>query len=167
MTAVSITVKQVLDQKGGAAYSVTSGVSVFEALGVMAKHNVGALLVIDDGKLVGIFSERDYSRNVALKGLHSRELKVGEVMTRNVVTAAPTEQLAAVMQTMTNRRFRHLPVLQDGELLGIISIGDVVKAIIQEQESTIHQLSSYIAGDLTTYPPPGDSGTHVAAGSEK
>ncbi|MGL1834593.1 CBS domain-containing protein [Rhodocyclaceae bacterium SMB388] len=151
MTAITVTVKQVLEQKGSVTYSVTPDTSVFDALAMMALHDIGAVLVTDTGKLVGIFTERDYARKIVLKGLSSRDVKVGEMMTTNVQTIKPSDQIISVMNTMTNKRFRHLPVLDaDANLAGIVTIGDVVKAVIQEQEATIQHLANYIAGDIAT-----------------
>ncbi len=150
MTAITATVKQVLEQKGNVTYSVTPDTSVFDALAMMALHDIGAVLVMDTGRLVGIFTERDYARKIVLKGLSSRNVKVGEMMTTNVQTITVSDQIAEVMGTMTNKRFRHLPVLDDGKVVGIITIGDVVKAVIQEQETTIQHLANYIAGDIAT-----------------
>lgn len=150
MTEIAVTVKQVLDRKGGTTYAVTPDTSVFDALTLMALHDIGAVLVTDTGKLVGIFTERDYARKLVLKGLSSKNVKVGEMMTKEVLTINPSDKIAAVMNTMTRRRFRHLPVLDDGQLVGIITIGDVVKAVIEEQEETIKHLANYIAGDIAT-----------------
>lgn len=151
MTAITVTVKQVLEQKGSATYSVTPDTSVFDALAMMALHDIGAVLVTDTGTLIGIFTERDYARKIVLKGLSSRDVKVGEMMTTSVQTIRPSDQIMSVMNTMTNKRFRHLPVLDgDGKLAGIVTIGDVVKSVIQEQEATIQHLANYIAGDIAT-----------------
>ncbi len=150
MSTTSIFVKQVLAQKGSKTFSVTTDTSVFDALALMAEHDIGAVLVMEGDALKGIFTERDYARKVVLKGLTSRTALVGEMMTSNVFTVAPDDDIASVMSTMTHKRFRHLPVLDDGEVVGIITIGDVVKAVMDEQQATIQQLSSYIAGDLAT-----------------
>lgn len=150
MSAIEISVKQVLEQKGYTTYSVAPEASVFDALGMMAQHDIGAVLVMDHGRLVGIFTERDYARKIVLKGLSSRNVKVGELMTTNVQTVKVADQITSVMNTMTNKRFRHLPVVEEGKVVGIITIGDVVKAVIQEQEATIQHLSKYIAGEITT-----------------
>lgn len=150
MTAITITVKQVLDRKGGTTYSVSLDTSVYEALELMARHEIGAVLVTEGERLLGIFTERDYARKIVLKGLSSRNAKVGELMSTNIHTVPPTEQITAVMNTMTKRRFRHVPVVEGGKTIGLISIGDVVKAIMDEQEATIQHLANYIAGDLAT-----------------
>ncbi len=150
MTEIAITVKQVLDKKGYKTFSVTPDASVFDALTLMAEHDIGGVLVIENDRLVGIFTERDYARKIVLKGLSSRSVKVGDLMTTNVQTIGPSDQITSVMATMTNKRFRHLPVLDEGRTIGIITIGDVVKAVIQEQEATIQHLANYIAGDIAT-----------------
>lgn len=146
----TITMRQILEQKGGGAYSVSPDVSVFQALTVMAQRDIGAVLVIENERLVGIFTERDYARKLVLKGLNSRESSVGELMTPNVCTITPSQTVDDVMNIMTDNRFRHLPVVERGKIVGIVTIGDIVKAIIDEQERTISQLSNYIAGDIAT-----------------
>lgn len=150
MTAIVVSVKQVLDQKGYKAYSVKPDSSVFDALALMAEHDIGGVLVIDHDQLVGIFTERDYARKIVLKGLSSRDVTVGELMTTKVQTITPSDQITSVMNTMTNKRFRHLPVVDDGKVIGIITIGDVVKAVMQEQQATIQHLANYISGDIAT-----------------
>jgi CBS domain-containing protein len=150
MAEITTTVRQVLDRKGGKTYSVTPETRVFDALRLMAEHDIGAVLVTDAQGLSGIFTERDYSRKLALRGLSSRDAQVAHLMTTDVATVPSSEKVSEVMVIMTNRRFRHLPVVDEGKLVGIITIGDVVKAVIDEQEATIRQLASYIAGDLTT-----------------
>lgn len=150
MSEITITVKQVLEQKGSVTYSVTPDTSVFDALAMMALHDIGAVLVMDTGHLAGIFTERDYARKIVLKGLSSKDVRVGEMMTTGVQTISPCDQITAVMNTMTNQRFRHLPVMDAGAVVGIITIGDVVKSVIQEQEATIQHLAKYISGDIAT-----------------
>ena len=144
----STTVGQLLRSKGSQVWSVRSDASVYEALTDMASRDVGALPVVDDGKLVGILSERDYARKVILKGRSSRETKVSEVMTSSVVTVQPEQTMQDCMELMTARRIRHLPVEKNGDLIGIISVGDVVKATIAEQAFLIEQLQSYIQGTV-------------------
>lgn len=144
------TVRQILDQKGAGVYSVTPGMSVFDALKLMAERDIGAVLVIENERLAGIFTERDYARRVALKGLSSKDATVGELMTPNVCTVTPSQTVDDVMNIMTENRFRHLPVVERGRIAGIVSIGDIVKSIITQQEVTINHLSSYIAGDIAT-----------------
>ena len=142
-------VKQVLDHKGHNFHSVGPSDSVFAALGLMAEHNTGCVLVMDGEALVGIFTERDYARKVVLKGLSSTNVLVGELMTSNPVTVGLSTTVDEVMSMMTERRFRHMPVLEDGKVVGIVTIGDMVKSIVSDQKSTISQLQSYIAGDFS------------------
>jgi CBS domain-containing protein len=120
--------------------------TVLEALGVMAERDVGAVLVLDVDKLVGIFSERDYARKVVLAGRSSKESRVTEVMTAQVVCVSPDRSIDECMALMTNRRLRHLPVVDHKRVIGVVSIGDLVKATIDDQQFTITQLQSYIAG---------------------
>ncbi|HLF13981.1 MAG TPA: CBS domain-containing protein [Bacteroidota bacterium] len=140
------TVHHILQSKGTIVWSVSPGATVFEALSLMAEKNIGALPVVDDAALTGIFSERDYARKVALKGKSSKEVQVREVMTPGVFSVAPAASIEECMKIMTERHIRHLPVLRDGKLAGMISIGDVVKEIIADQRATIDQLSGYITG---------------------
>lgn len=147
---ITISVKQVLDQKGHATFSVTPTTSVFDALALMAEHDIGAVLVMENETLRGIFTERDYARKLVLKGIASRTAPVSDMMTSNVQTVSPSDQLGSIMSTMTKKRFRHLPVVDEGKVVGMITIGDVVKVVMEQQEATIQQLSSYIAGDLAT-----------------
>jgi CBS domain-containing protein len=139
-------VRMLLRAKGDRVLAISPDAPVFEALQLMAEKNVGALLVIEAGRLVGIFSERDYARKIILKGKTSRETPVGEIMTSQVVHVSPDQTLEDCMGLMTDKHIRHLPVLDDGELVGVISIGDVVKDIISEQGFIIEQLQSYITG---------------------
>jgi CBS domain-containing protein len=143
---MSATVQQILQYKGSDIWSVTPRATVYEALRKMAEKDVGALLVVDDGRLVGIFSERDYARKIALKGLSSKEALVKDMMTPSVVCISTHRTVEDCMELMTTNRVRHLPVVEDDLLIGIVTIGDVVKRIISEQERTIHQLEQYIAG---------------------
>jgi CBS domain-containing protein len=141
-----ITLRQLLQSKGGEIWSVTSTSTVFDALRTMADKNVGALLVIDEGRLVGIVSERDYARKVALKGKSSKDTLVKEIMTEKVVYIRPDESIEECMALMTEKHFRHLPVIDNGTLIGVISIGDVVRTVISEQKFIIAQLENYISG---------------------
>ena len=141
-----MTLRQLLQSKGGAAWSVPSTSTVFDALQSMAEKNVGALLVIDNEKLVGIISERDYARKVALKGKSSKETPVKEIMTEKVVYVRPDESIEECVAVMTEKHIRHLPVIDAGVLIGVISIGDVVRAVIAEQKFIIAQLENYISG---------------------
>ena len=147
---MSTTVQQVLDKKGSGTHAVPPTATVMEELELMATHDIGAVLVKDGERLVGIFTERDYARKVAIKGLSSKDATIGELMTPNVCTITPSHTIDDVMSIMTQNRFRHLPVVDHGKITGIITIGDVVKSVIAEHEATIQQLSSYIAGDIAT-----------------
>lgn len=138
------TVKRVLDAKGHDVYSTTPDTTVFDALQEMADRNVGALIVLEDGEVVGIFSERDYARKIILLGRSSRETAVRDIMTTRVVYARPELSLEECLALMTDKRIRHLPVMKDGELTGVVSIGDLVKGIIQEQRFIIEQLEGYV-----------------------
>lgn len=143
-----ITIDNILNNKGRTVHVVNADTCVYDALEVMARYGIGGVPVMDTGKIVGMFTERDYARKVALKGHNSRDARVSEMMTRQVVTTTPRENLFNVMNMMTVYRFRHLPVMDEGRLVGMITIGDVVKAVIENQQETISQLSGYIAGDL-------------------
>jgi CBS domain-containing protein len=139
-------VKHLLAAKGSAIYAVAPGAAVYEALELMAEKNVGALAVIRGDELVGIISERDYARKVILKDRSSRDTPVAEIMTPGVVTIAPDATVDECMRLCTDNRLRHLPVLDGGRVVGMVSIGDLVKATISEQKETISQLESYIVG---------------------
>ena len=141
-----ISLKQFLEYKGGEIWSVTSSATVISALQTMAEKNIGALLVIDEGKLVGILSERDYARKVALKGKVSKDTAVREIMTERVLYVRPDESIEDCMALMTEKHFRHLPVIDNGVILGLISIGDVVRIVISKQKFIIAQLENYISG---------------------
>jgi CBS domain-containing protein len=147
---MTVSVRQVLEAKGAQVHSVSPGASVFEALEVMAKHDIGAVVVAEGECIAGIFTERDYARKVILKGKASKETRVGDLMTPNVLTVSPSQSVDDCMQLMTENRVRHLPVVDRGRLVGIVTIGDAVKTVIAHQEATIRQLSSYIAGDLAS-----------------
>jgi len=139
-------VRQLLQTKGKNVWSITPGTSVLDALKLMADKNIGALMVIDGERLAGIFSERDYARKVTLKGKSSRELTVAEVMTTDVISVRPEQTIVDCMELMTEKRIRHLPVIDAGRTVGVISIGDVVKSIISVQKDTITHLEEYITG---------------------
>ena len=139
------TVKHILDQKAPAVYSASSGTSVFDALQIMMEKNISALLVMEQGLLLGIFTERDYARKIILKGKSSKETPIGEVMTPQPRTITESESLEHCMQLMTEHHFRHLPVLHGEEVIGMLSIGDLVKFIIEDKKQTIDHLKSYIS----------------------
>ncbi len=138
------TVRQLLQGKSREIYSIAPEARVFDALRLMAEKSVGALLVIGNGRLAGIISERDYARKVILLGKSSHDIPVREIMTEKVVTVQPGQTVEECMALMTNRRIRHLPVMDGERLIGVLSIGDLVKEVIAEQEQTIKQLESYI-----------------------
>ncbi len=138
-------VSQILDSKGHDVFSVTSDITVFEALKVMGEKNIGALPIIENGELKGIFSERDYARKVVLKNKTSRETLVSDIMTPNVITVSPNQNIDDCMELMSTKRIRHLPVVDDGKVVGLLSISDLVKVIINRQKETIEHLQSYIA----------------------
>jgi CBS domain-containing protein len=139
-------VSQLLKGKGSEVFSVTPEDSVLHAIEVMATRHVGALLVMQQGSLLGIISERDYARKVILKNRSSHDTPVSDIMTSPVVSVAPEETVHHCMELMTNGRFRHLPVVKSGRVVGMLSIGDLVKDVIQEQTEHIEQLERYIAG---------------------
>ncbi len=140
------TVRDILNRKGTDVRTVAPTDTVLHALGVMAEHDIGGVLVCDDGKLVGILTERDYARRVVLLGRASRNSQVADIMTTHVHCISPDRTINECMALMTENRIRHLPVLDQKKVIGVISIGDVVKATIAEQEFEIAQLQSYIAG---------------------
>ena len=139
-------VTEILKTKGPDVWTVSPDWTVYDALQVMADRNVGALMVVESDKLVGVFSERDYARKVILQGKASKDTLIEEIMSTELVWVRPDETIGVCMELMTHERIRHLPVLDEGRLVGVISIGDVVKAIISEQEFTIQQLEHYITG---------------------
>ncbi len=143
---ISGTVGTILNQKGREVYSVSPDATVFEAIQLMAEKNIGALLVMSERRLLGVISERDYTRKVALKGKSSRETKVIEIISSPVVSATPGHSVEECMRLMTNNRVRHLPILEGEKLVGIVSIGDLVNWTISAQDATIEQLKSYITG---------------------
>ena len=146
MLQLSESVNSILKQKSGNVWSISPDQSVFEAVHEMAEKEVGALLVIADGILVGIVSERDYARKVILLGRSSKDTQVKEIMTSAVVYVTPAYTLDECMSLMTAHRIRHLPVMKEGQVVGVVSIGDIVKWIISSQEETIRHLEHFITG---------------------
>src|SRR3970040_1479629 len=140
------TVRQLLQEKGHIVWSIGPDESVYDAVKLMAEKGIGALIVVDRAKTVGMLSERDYARKVILVGRSSKETKIREIMTTQVISAAPHHSVQECMTIMTEKRIRHLPVMEDDQLIGMISIGDLVKAIIAEQQFVISQLEHYISG---------------------
>lgn len=139
-----MTVNQILSKKGKEVFSILSTSTVFEALTVMSEKNIGAILIIEDTVLKGVLSERDYARKIVLKAKSSKKAFVYEIMETDVVTVKPSDNLEYCMELMSTKRVRHLPVLEDNIVIGIISISDVVKAIIEVQKDTIEHLNTYI-----------------------
>ena len=140
------TVKELLRNKTGSVWTIGPQASAYEALQLMADKDVGALLVLDQGALVGIFSERDYARKVNLKGKSAKTTKVGELMTAKVLYISPDKTVDECMALMTDKHIRHLPVMDAGKLVGIVTIGDVVKSVVASQKFIIQELGKYIAG---------------------
>lgn len=138
-------VQELLKSRDSTVFQVSPSITVFEALRLLAEHEVGALIVMDQGKLVGVVSERDYTRKVALQGKNSKETLVAEIMTRDVVTVTPGTGTRACMTLMSQKSIRHLPVVDGAKLLGMISIRDIMNDIIADHEQTISQLTSYIS----------------------
>ena len=140
------TISEILHHKGSTVWSISPEAMVFDAIQMMADKNVGALLVLDQGKLVGIISERDYTRKVALKGKSSKQTPVKEILSEQVIKVSPSTTVDECMRLMTEHRIRHLPVLEGERIIGVVSIGDLVNRIISAQTTTIHQLETYITG---------------------
>lgn len=143
------TIDGILARKGSEIYSVLPDATVFEAIEMMATRNVGALLVIRDTQLVGVISERDYTRKVFLRGKRSRETQVQEIMSTDLTTVEPNKPVEDCLRMMTDKHIRHLPVVDNGKLVGVLSIGDLVKHVISTQSATIEQLENYISGGLS------------------
>jgi len=146
---VSGTIDGILNQKSGDIFSISPEATVFEAIELMDNKNVGALLVMEADRLIGMISERDYTRKVMLRGKRSRETKVAEIMSANLTVTHPREPVEKCLHLMTDKRIRHLPVLDGDKVVGIISIGDLVKWVISCQSATIAHLESYIHGGYT------------------
>jgi CBS domain-containing protein len=140
------TIGEILNHKGSQVYTVSPDEMVFDAIEMMAEKNIGALLVTEHGQLIGIMSERDYTRKVALKGKSSKQTPVREILSGEIISATPDHTVEDCMRLMTEHRVRHLPVLDDGKIVGVVSIGDLVNSIISSQTTTIEQLQTYIAG---------------------
>ena len=138
-------VKNILDVKGRSVFSVEPTVMVLKAIELMCEKNIGGLLIVENGKLAGIFTERDYARKLILKGKSSKDTPIGELMTPNPFTVSPESSIDDCMKMMTDKKIRHLPVVEEGNLIGMISIGDVVRQVIDEQKSIIEHLESYIS----------------------
>ena len=139
-------VSDILKSKGHEVWTTSPESTVFDALSLMGEKNIGALVAIKDGTVVGVLSERDYSRKVVLRGRTSRDTRVGEILSSPVLTVRPSDSIGKCMQIMSGRRIRHLPVLEGDQLVGLVSIGDLVNWIINVQQQTIQQLHGYIAG---------------------
>jgi CBS domain-containing protein len=146
----SIPVSSLLHHKGSTVWHVSPEATVFEAIKLMAEKNIGALLVLSQDRLIGIFTERDYTRKIALMGKTSRDTRVAEVLSAKVACVTPNDSVEECMRLMTDLRVRHLPVVEGEKVLGVISIGDLVNWIISSQNSAIEQMEQYIAGGVTT-----------------
>ena len=144
-----VTIRQLLDQKGGKVCSIHPDATVFDAVAKMADNDIGSLIVMDSDVLVGIITERHYARNVILKGRTSPATLVREIMERQVITVRPEQTVEECMALMTDKRVRHLPVIEGGRIAGIVSIGDLVKSVIDDQKFVIDQLHHYISGSRT------------------
>lgn len=140
-----ITVAGILQSKPTEIFSVLPGTTVYEAIKILGEKNIGALPVVENDRLCGIFSERDYARKIILQNRKSRETAISEIMTATVITVTPKDSIDLCMEIMSSKKIRHLPVMEDTKLVGIISIGDVVTAVIQSQKETISHLQNYIA----------------------
>jgi CBS domain-containing protein len=141
------TVYDILHNKSGEILTAKPGDSVYDAIRRMGERNIGALVVMENDEVIGVISERDYSRKVALQGRTSRDTQVGEIISRPVITVRSKDGIEKCMQLMTSNRIRHLPVVDDGRLVGLISMGDLVNWVMMSQRHTIEQLQGYISGD--------------------
>jgi len=140
------TVKELLREKGHQVWTIVPQATVYEALELMAAENIGSLVVVERGDVAGVFTERDYARKVILEGRSSKTTTVAELMTTDVLYVSPDDTIENCMALMTDKRLRHLPVMENGRLAGVVSIGDIVKVIISEREFTIRELERYITG---------------------
>ena len=141
------TVRDILSSKSPEVWTTTPQASVYEAIGLMGEHNIGALVVMEGEKVAGVISERDYSRNVVLRGRTSRDTRVSEILSRPAITVQPRDGVGVCMELMTEHRIRHLPVIWDDALIGLVSMGDIVNWMLQTQRHLIAQLQGYISGD--------------------
>jgi CBS domain-containing protein len=141
-----IYIDSILKKKGNVIYSVKPGQTVYEALEMLAAEGIGAVLVMEDNKLLGIFSERDYARKLILKGIYSKDALVKDMMSKDVIVVSPNSDIFECMTLMTEKRIRHLPVIENDKVVGIVSIGDIVNTIINSQSEAIKSLESYIHG---------------------
>ena len=139
------TIEAILARKGREIWSIAADATVYDAIALMAEKRIGAVLVVSDTTLAGILSERDYARKVILQGRSSKDTRAGEIMTTSLVTVSPDYTVEACMRIMTQNRIRHLPVIARGQLVGVVSIGDLVNAVIADQADTIEQLETYIS----------------------
>ncbi|MDX1680937.1 MAG: CBS domain-containing protein [Akkermansiaceae bacterium] len=141
------TVRDILKDKGDQAWKTRENATVYEAIGLMGEHNIGALIVVNDkDEVVGVMTERDYSRKVVLKGRTSRDTKVSEIVNKPAITVKPCDKVTHCMALMSNERIRHLPVMDEGKLIGMVSMGDIMRWVMASQESTIDHLKGYIFG---------------------
>ncbi len=141
------TVRDILQNKGGKVWTTSPQNTVYEAIGLMGEQNIGALVVVEGAEVIGVLSERDYSRKVVLQGRTSRDTLVGEIISRPAITVEEKDSIETCMKLMTTRRIRHLPVVDNGKLTGLVSMGDLVNWVMQTQRHTIQQLHGYISGE--------------------
>jgi len=142
----NVNIGTLLHHKGPSVWTISPNATVFEAIQLLAEKNIGALPVVENDNLIGVFSERDYTRKVALEGKTSQKTLVREIISTNVITATPENTIEDCMKLMTGKRIRHLPILENGKMVGFVSIGDMVNWIISAQNATIDQMESYLAG---------------------